>query len=160
MTENQDSQAQPTIAAYTDHFIREVKVRYRRTAQERFAIGSADDVAQFVRQKLVDNSREQLFALYLDATHRVAAYSLISIGTANAAMIHPREVFQRAVVVGAVALAVAHNHPSGECKPSEADHLVTDKLKQAGNMIGIPLIDHVIVGHQCRFSFRDGNLDW
>lgn len=109
---------------------------------------------------MVDNSREQLFALYLDATHAVAAYSLISIGVANAALMHPREIFQRAVLAGAVSFAIAHNHPSGECKPSEADHSVTKQLKQVGELLGIPLLDHVIVGDRCRYSLRDGDDNW
>jgi len=134
-----------TPPAFDDHFIREVRVQYQYSQQERFLIGSAEDVARFVRSHLVDNSREQLFALYLDTKHAVVSYSLISIGTANSTVVHPREVFQRAVLAGATAVIVAHNHPSGSCQPSEADRLITKRLREAGEVLGIPLLDHVIV---------------
>lgn len=136
------SETQP---AFDDHFIREVRVQYQYSQQERFLIGAADDVARFVRAQLVDNSREQFFALYLDTKHAVVSYSLISIGTANTTTAHPREVFQRAILTGAVAVIVAHNHPSGSCQPSEADRLITKRLREAGELLGIPLLDHVIV---------------
>jgi DNA repair protein RadC len=71
---------------------------------------------------------------------------VISIGTLNANLIHPREVFKPAIENGAAAVILAHNHPSGVVKPSEADIEVTSQLVEVGKIVGIPLIDHVIIG--------------
>lgn len=117
-------------------------------------MGNADDVARFVRTHLVDNSREQFVALYLDASHSVACYSILSIGVANSALVHPRELFQRAVLAGAIAVIVAHNHPSGACKPSEADRSITKRLCDAGDVLGISVLDHVIVTDESHYSFK------
>jgi len=130
---------------YTDTFIREVRATYQQTAARPFAISGPDDVADFVRSILTDNSREHFIALYLDGAHQVASYSIVSIGTANASMVHPREVFQRAIRAGAVSIIIAHNHPSGVLTPSDEDHKVTQRLKEAGDILGIKLLDYLIV---------------
>ena len=130
---------------YTDTFIREVRATYQPTATPLFAITGPDGVAGFVRSILTDNSREHFVALYLDGANQVASYSIVSIGTANASMVHPREVFQRAILAGAVSIIIAHNHPSGILTPSEEDHKVTQRLKEAGEILGIKLLDHLIV---------------
>lgn len=130
-----------------DHFIREVQVNYRSTQQTKRSVREKDDVADFVREVLVDNSREHFVALYLDAVHQVSCYSIISTGTANRCLAEPREIFQRAIVAGAVAVIVAHNHPSGDLTASDADVRVTERLRKAGECLGIPVLDHVIVTH-------------
>lgn len=138
-----------------DHiFIREVRLNYVPTTTRSFAIRAADDVAEFVRTVLIENSREHFVALYLDGAHHVSSYSLISVGTANMTCIHPREVFQRAIVSGAIALAVAHNHPSGDLTPSKEDLTVTRRLKDAGDLLGIRLLDHLIVTEKGFFSIQ------
>ena len=136
---------------YTDTFIREVRATYQQTTSAVSGIKGPDDVAEFVRSILTDNSREHFVALYLDGAHQVAGYSIVSIGTANSAMAHPREVFQRAILAGAISIIIAHNHPSGVLTPSDEDHKVTQRLKDAGEILGIRLLDHLIVtdaGHQ------------
>ncbi|MES2462098.1 MAG: JAB domain-containing protein [Armatimonadota bacterium] len=95
------------------------------------------------------------FALYLNASHEVICYSLISTGTADAALILPREVFQRALAAGAVALLFSHNHPSGHVIPSPEDRRATTRLKEVGELLGIKLLDHVIVSDQDFYSFKD-----
>ena len=130
---------------YTDTFIREVRATYQQTTSRVFAIKGPDDVAEFVRSILTDNSREHFVALYLDGAHQVASYSIVSMGTANSAVAHPREVFQRAILAGAVSIIIAHNHPSGVLTPSDEDHKVTQRLKDAGEILGIKLLDHLIV---------------
>ena len=130
---------------YTDTFIREVRATYQPTSTQLFAIKGPDDVADFVRSILTDNSREHFVAVYLDGANQVASYSIVSIGTANASMVHPREVFQRAILAGAVSIIIAHNHPSGVLTPSDEDHKVTQRLKEAGEIVGIKLLDHLII---------------
>jgi len=143
---------------YTDTFIREVRANYQQTASMFFTIKGPNDVADFVRSVLTDNSREHCVALYLDGAHQVVSYSIISIGTANMSVVHPREVFQRAILAGAVSIIIAHNHPSGVLTPSDEDHKVTQRLKDAGEILGIKLLDHVIVTDVAQRSIRESEL--
>ena len=115
------------------------------TTTEQFKISGPEDIAAFSRSVLLDNSREQFIAIYLEGSHNVAAYSLISIGSANCTTVHPREVFQRAVLVGAVSIVISHNHPSGKDTPSQEDLSMTKRLLQSADILGIKLLDHVIV---------------
>lgn len=137
-------------------FIREVSARYSKTRRKKFGISKAKDVADFVRSKVLkDNTKEHFILLSLDASHKVISYSVISVGTANYSVVHPREVFQVAILSGAVAIIVAHNHPSGSSLPSDADHEVTKKLKDAGEVLGIKVLDHVIIGDVSHHSFLE-----
>lgn len=145
---------------FTDTFIREVRVSYLPITTKRFAIREPVDVARFVRNVLIDNTREQFVAMYLNGAHHVASFSIISIGTANQAAVHPREVFQRAVLVGAIALTIAHNHPSGSLEASKADVEITNRLKEAGQLLGIQLLDHVICTDEEHLSLREDSRCW
>ena len=126
--------------------IREVRVNYVSTKEKPFDIRHPENVASFFRSVAVDNSREQFMAMYLDASNCVISYSLIAIGSARQVSVAAPEIFQRALLVGAVALVVAHNHPSNRLEPSDQDIAVTTGLTKAGAIIGIKLLDHVIVG--------------
>ena len=136
-------------------FIREVRATYHMTETQPFTITGLWSAAAFVRTILTDNSREHFVALYLDGAQQVVSYSTISIGTANATPVHPREVFQRAILAGAISLVVAHNHPSGNLTPSEEDYKVTKRLKEAGEVIGIRLLDHLIISDVAEVSIID-----
>jgi DNA repair protein RadC len=135
--------------------IREVRVNYVSTKEKPFNIRHPENVASFFRSVAVDNSREQFMAMYLDASHSVISYSLIAIGSAVQVSVTPPEIFQRALLVGAVALVVAHNHPSNRLEPSDQDIAVTTGLKKAGAIIGIKLLDHVIVSDDGCNSLRE-----
>ena len=154
-TRRSTSKNQP---AFDDTFIRETRVSYIHSQQALFKIRSASDVATFVRSILTDNSREHFIAMFLDAMHQVTAYSIVSIGTANYAVVTPREVYQRAIVAGAIAIAVAHNHPSGSPVPSDEDHKVTKRLFESGVMLGIKLLDHVVVTDNEHYSFSENGV--
>jgi DNA repair protein RadC len=116
---------------------------------------SPADVARFVRALVGTDAREHFVVVMLDGRHRPVAYQVVSIGTATASLVHPREVFQPAVGIGAVAILVAHNHPSGDPTPSAEDREVTDRLLRAGQLIGIPLLDHVVVAERGHVSLRE-----
>lgn len=135
--------------------LREVVVNFKNTKKTYSSIRKADDVAEVVRKCLITNTKENFIALYLDGAHAVIAYSVVSIGLQNATQVHPREVFQAAILCGAVALVVAHNHPSGSLQPSDADKKVTKNLKEAGELLGIKLLDHVIVTDDSNYSFME-----
>jgi DNA repair protein RadC len=91
-----------------------------------------------------DDAREHFVAVYLDGRHRPIAHQVVSIGTASASLVHPREVFQPAILVGAWAVIVAHNHPSGYPTPSREDRDITQRLSQAGALLGVSLLDSVV----------------
>ncbi|MEI6078556.1 MAG: JAB domain-containing protein, partial [Verrucomicrobiota bacterium] len=107
------------------------------------------------RRILPDNVREHFLVLFLNSSHHVVSYYVAASGTANSCQVGVREVFQAAVLSGAVAIVVGHNHTSGETIPSPEDHAVTGRLKEAGALLGIPLLDHLIVGTSGFFSFRE-----
>ena len=145
---------------FDDNFIREVNVNYRTTETKRIAIKEARDIAEFVRSVMTDNSREHCIALYLDASHHIASYSIISIGGASSAVIAPREVFQRAVLIGAISIILAHNHPSGTLEPSYQDREITRRMKDAGGVMAIPILDHIIVTDRDFLSLREESVSW
>jgi DNA repair protein RadC len=136
--------------------IREAVVQYRgprRRAGE--AMRSPADVARFIRGVVGNDAREHFVTLLLDGRHRPIGYQCVSVGTAKASLVHPREVFQTAIGLGAVALIVAHNHPSGDPSPSREDREVAERLVQAGKLLGIPLLDSVVIADAGYHSMRE-----
>ena len=103
-----------------------------------------EEVATFLRSIAPNNSQEHVIVVYLSGSHAPIGYSVVFSGTANSCTLHPREVYQRAVLLGACKIILAHNHPSGSCEPSKEDLLVTKQLREAGKTLAIPLLDHVI----------------
>ena len=98
---------------------------------------------------------ECFFALLLNTRRRVKAHVLVAHGTLDTILVHPREVFRAAITAGAAAVVLAHNHPSGEATPSEADIKVTRDLIRAGQLLKIDVVDHVIIGNGQRASLRE-----
>jgi len=94
---------------------------------------------------MAEMQKEQLRALYLNSRYHVIHEEVVSVGSLTANIVHPREVFQPAVEYGAVAVIIAHNHPSGSLEPTEADKEVTLQLQAGGNLLGIELLDHLII---------------
>jgi DNA repair protein RadC len=102
----------------------------------------------------IERDKEHFYVCHLDIRSRVKLVELVSIGSLNYAVIHPRETFRRAVCQGSASIIVAHNHPSGECEPSDEDTKVTKLLFEAGNILGITLLDHIIFTPTQFFSFK------
>jgi len=107
-------------------------------------IYSAKDIFKSMKT-FVRSDREMFVGLYLNARNQVIAHHIVSVGTTNSSLVHPREVFKPAIIKNACSVIVAHNHPSGGFQPSEADILLTGRLKDAGSLLGIELLDHLIV---------------
>ncbi len=117
-------------------------------------IDSAKKAAALVPE-LTDAKQEHLIVLSLDGAHRLIAKRLISIGTLNASLVHPREVFADPITDRAASIIVIHNHPSGTLEPSEADRHITKRLQDSGTLLGIQLLDHVIITNKGYYSFSD-----
>ena len=108
--------------------------------------------------ELRDCERERFVALCLNARNELVRELVVSVGSLNASIVHPREVYKPALACSAAALVIAHNHPSGDPSPSREDREVTRALSDAGRLLDVPLHDHVIVGADAYFSFRDAGL--
>ena len=105
-----------------------------------------------------DREREMCVSLALSTKYNVIGHTLVSIGTVNETIVHPRDVFRAAVALGAYAVLLIHNHPSGESSPSEADRRLTSRIAEAGRILQLQLLDHLIVGAATCFSFKEGGL--
>ena len=118
----------------------------RERGNRKMTINDGHDAAEILRRYLQHEDREHFVTLMLDAKNRVIGLHTVSIGTLSAALVSPREVFKAAILANAASIILAHNHPSGDTTPSPEDIKVTDTLKQAGQILGIDVLDHVIVG--------------
>jgi DNA repair protein RadC len=137
--------------------------RLARSEAEARAIESADDIARLLGEEMRLLDYESVRVVSLNTRHRVLAIDEISRGTLNESLLHPREAFRGAVARGAHAIVLVHNHPSGHPKPSDADLRVTRGMKDAGALLQIELIDHVILGApgkdgRAYFSFKNEGL--
>jgi len=111
------------------------------------------------REMVADSPKERFLLMCLNTRNKVIGILEVSVGTLSASLVHPREVFQPAILLNAAGIIVGHNHPSGDCLPSQEDKDVTRRLQDAGALLGITLLDHVIInGAGDFFSFRERGL--
>ena len=113
------------------------------------------DVFRHFHARLRHATQERFVSLLLEGRHRVIEECEISRGTLTASLVHPREVFRPALRAGAAALVVVHNHPSGDPTPSQEDRRVTERLRQAGELLGVPLLDHVVIAERGYRSLKE-----
>ena len=138
--------------------------RLARTEAEARPIDTAADVAQLLGEEMRLLDFESVRVICLNTKHKVLAVEEITRGTLNESLFHPREAFRPALARQAHAVILVHNHPSGNPDPSEADLRVTRRMKEAGELLQVELLDHVILGAprngdgQNFFSFKDGGL--
>ena len=126
-----------------------------RAARERVQIVSPRAAAEFLLPQYGNRPVEQFGVLLLDTKHRVLRTLVLSVGTLDASIVHPREVFGAAAAAGAAALVLFHNHPSGDPKPSQDDVQLTRRLAAACVLMGIDVIDHVILADVRYYSFKE-----
>jgi DNA repair protein RadC len=124
---------------------------FEKSASGPQTIRTAKDVYEYL-QDMRNLPKEHLRGIYLNAHHRIVHDEVISIGTINSNLIHPREVFKPAIEHGAAAVILAHNHPSGIATPSQADIEITKHIIEVGKIIGIPLVDHVVIAQDTFIS--------
>ena len=121
------------------------------------SIKGAKDVFDYCHQRLNGADKEHFMILHLDTKNRIIKDEIISIGTLNSSVIHPREVFKSAIRESANAIILVHNHPSGDPEASQEDKEITDKLFKAGELLNIKVLDHVIIGNEKWYSFNEEN---
>jgi len=121
----------------------------------KFKINSPEDVYRRLYPAMRESKKEHFVELCLDTKNQVIREDTISIGSLNANVVHPREVFRTALIESAAHIIVAHNHPSGDPTPSREDIDITKKLVETGNIMGIAVLDHVIIGDGRHFSMKE-----
>ena len=134
--------------------VREVEYTY----ESRPKISNMDDVAKVVKPLISDTNKEFFMTLYLNTKNGILRQEVISIGSLNSNIVHPREVFRTACKVSASGIIVAHNHPSGDPAPSREDIELTKKLVESGKIIGIDVLDHVIIGYDRNYGFKEAGM--
>ncbi|MBP1968802.1 DNA repair protein RadC [Virgibacillus natechei] len=122
---------------------------------DRYVIRSPEDGADYVMEEMRSLNQEHFVVLFLNTKNQIIHRQTIFIGSLNASIVHPREVFREAVKRSAASIVVAHNHPSGDPAPSQEDIHVTRRLVESGKMIGIELLDHLIIGDRKFVSLKE-----
>jgi DNA repair protein RadC len=133
-----------------------VEAQYPRTARR--SIRAPRDVYDIVRSRMENEDQEVLAVLSLDIQQRVIACSEIGRGIANGVLGTPRGTFRLAIALGAIGVVLTHNHPSGDPTPSPDDRALTALMVEAGRIVGIPVLDHIIIGEGRYFSFNESGL--
>jgi DNA repair protein RadC len=123
-----------------------------------FDIKDPEAVVKAVRASIKDKAKEHFKLILLNPRNKIIGISTISIGTLNASLVHPREVFKDAIIHSAASVVLAHNHPSGDPEPSEDDLKITKKLVDSGKMLGIEVLDHIIIAKNDFCSFKERGL--
>lgn len=134
----------------------------RRYASEKLTQGTAvtgsRQLFAYMREKLHGLNKEHFIALLLDTKHRIIREDNIAIGSLNESVVHPREVFRTAIRESAAKIIFIHNHPSGNPEPSAQDRRLTERLCRTGQLVGIEVLDHLIIGDEGYFSFAEHRL--
>lgn len=131
-------------------------VKENSVLYETRTIRSPYDAYKLIKKFLIDSDREKFVVACLDTKNQPVNISVVSIGSVNSAIVHPREVFKVAMLSNASKIICFHNHPSGNLKCSKEDENITNRLKECGEILGIELVDHIIVGdNDTYFSFKE-----
>jgi len=121
-------------------------------------VKTPDEVVSLVRGRLKGKKKEHFLVLLLDTRGQVIKISEISVGSLDSSIVHPREVFKEAISASAASVIFVHNHPSGDPEPSEDDIKLTERLTQAGEVMGIEVLDHIIIGNDNYLSLKREGL--
>lgn len=131
-------------------------------SKEKAELSNPQAVSKHIRKILrkldrLDRNKEHFFLISLNTKNKVKFVELVSIGTVNTSLVHSREVFRRSIIRGASSIIICHNHPSGNSEPSEEDIGITRRLVEAGKIVGIEVLDHVIIGSKS-FSMKERGI--
>ncbi len=125
------------------------------TSDEVIKINESSDIFELVKDELAGSDREMLLSVMLTSKNHLIGVETVTIGSINATIITPRDIFKSAILANAVSIIVCHNHPSGSLEPSGSDIEITKHLIEAGELLGIKVLDHLIVSNQGYKSLRD-----
>lgn len=130
----------------------------KASAKDGLVFSKPSTIAEYYMEDMRHQKQECMKLLMLNTKGKLIGETYISKGTVNASLVSPRELFIEALEHGAVSIILVHNHPSGDPSPSQNDMSVTNRVKEAGELIGIELLDHIIIGNNCYFSFAEGQM--
>src|SRR3989338_2139332 len=138
----------------------EICKRYNKLVNNGFStiIKSSKDVYNLFFNELSSLKKEKVIGLYLDTKNKIIKKEVLGIGILDSSLIHPRELFREAIKESAKSVILVHNHPSGDANPSEDDINLTKNLIEASNLMGINFLDHVVIGKNCFYSFKDDRI--
>jgi DNA repair protein RadC len=160
-----DCNEQSTSTPVTKRIVlKSIEARYRKEAVREDApewvttrFTSPKQVFELFKD-LIYETKEHFITLHLDGKNRIMCMDRVSIGSLNQSIVHPREVFKTALLSNAAAIICVHQHPSGDPNPSSEDLSITKRLKEAGELMGIRVLDHIVVGHEDYISFVEKGL--
>lgn len=136
----------------------ELGIRRDSTDKSKLTIKSSNDIAAFLKAKFQYHPIEVFVVVYLNNSHKILHHEIISEGGITSTIVDPRVIIKNTLSHGAVSIVLCHNHPSGSLIPSNADKQITQKIKQAANLLDINLLDHIIVSEEGYYSFADNGL--
>lgn len=126
--------------------------------QVKIKMNNSQIVYEYIKDELKNKKQEYFYAFYLDSKKNLIEKKLLFIGTINKSIVHPREIFKNAYLLSASSIICVHNHPSGDTNPSKEDINITSSLKDIGLLLGIPLVDHIIIGNGYYSFFEEGEI--
>jgi DNA repair protein RadC len=138
-------------------YVSELTKRVYRGRPER-TLQTPEEAYKLLKRRIGKRDREHFVTVLLSARNSVLGIETVSVGSLNASIVHPREVFKPAILQSAAAMVLAHNHPSGDPDPSEDDLAITRRLVEVGELLGITVLDHVIVGNGRFASLKERGL--
>ena len=150
---SKDNQPAKRINIVSIKMVREASVLY-----DIRKIDSPKDGAELGKRFLQDLDREQLIVCCLDTKNQPTAINVVSVGSLNTSIVHPREVFKPAILSNSASIILFHNHPSGDPEPSKEDISISERIKESGIILGIKLIDHIIIGNDSYCSLKEGGI--
>jgi DNA repair protein RadC len=142
------------LPLYTTRLVRETEFTY----PDRFQVTEPGDVAAVLRDYFRDKDREEFLIVLLDTANTVIGLSQISVGGLSSSVVEPRQIFKTAILANAAAIIPAHNHPSGNPEPSREDIRITRQLAEAGDLMGIPVHDHLIITESSYTSLAERGI--
>lgn len=135
-----------------------IRLKKDRTIKSGIKVSSPETAVEFIHEELADYDKEAVVVLNLNTKGSPINASITSLGTLNCSLTHPREIFKTSILSNAAAIILMHNHPSGDCTPSHEDIVMTERMYMCGQILGIDVIDHIILGQEKFFSFRENDL--
>ena len=125
---------------------------------DKLKIKTAEDIYNYFKPKIIGLKQEKLIAVFLNTKNEMICYKTIFIGTQNKSVTHPREIFNEAIKNSAIKIILMHNHPTNDTTPSNEDILFTENICEVGQILKIPVVDHIIIGEKGYFSFFDHHM--